>query len=296
MKAELLHRCKDEIGEAATWLDSRKMLLWTDIPNGIVHFYDFQKKYCFETQLDGIVSSIIPIKNNPEEVFLTMQNELVRFHLNKKSIEKVFEFNNPNEIRANDSKASPEGRLWIGMMNVKKHDKTGSLWSLDSNLTLKKVLDNQCIPNGIVWNKSGDRMYYADSGRRCIEEYAYDSESGKIQFVREVISVPNEYGVPDGMTTDSEGNLWVAHWGGFGVYVWDSLNGKLLDKIEIPVPNVASCTFGGENNQILLVTTARSGLTKNELSKYPLSGSLFFVKTDVKGGTNHYPFQILISG
>ena len=53
-------------------------------------------------------------------------------------------------------------------------------------------------------------------------------------------------GSPDGMCMDEEGMLWIAHWGGFGVYRWDPDNGRLLDKCELPVPQVTSCAFGGE--------------------------------------------------
>ena len=290
MKSELLYKSNDDIGEAATWLSDSNTLLWVDIPNGVVHFYNVSKKEFSEIRLPEIVSSVIPIKNNSNEVLLTMQNKLVRFDLKKKTFIKVIDFKNSPEIRANDSKASPEGRLWIGMLHQKDHNNTGSLWRVDSNLSLNKILIKQQIPNGIVWNKIGDKMYYADSGRGCIEEYTYDPISGNISNLRIAIQIPAALGVPDGMTIDSKGNLWVAHWGGFGVYIWDPITGNLLNKIKIPVPNIASCTFGGEKNEKLYITTARSGLTSDELSKYPLSGSLFCADTGIAGGKNHFPF------
>lgn len=161
------------------------------------------------------------------------------------------------------------------------------------DLSLTPVLGQQSIPNGIVWNRKGDRMYYVDSGRRCIEEYAYDYLTGAIYFIRTAVQVPVEYGVPDGMTIDANGLLWVAHWGGFGVYVWSPSTGQLVDKIEVPVPNVASCTFGGKERNRLFITTAVDGLSEAEIQAYPLSGSLFVA--DVPGvvsGENHYPFII----
>ena len=79
----------------------------------------------------------------------------------------------------------------------------------------------------------------------------------------------------DGMTIDANGLLWVAHWGGFGVYVWSPSTGQLVDKIEVPVPNVASCTFGGKERNRLFITTAVDGLSEAEIQAYPLSGSLF---------------------
>ena len=146
------------------------------------------------------------------------------------------------------------------------------------------------IPNGMVWNKAGERLYYIDSGRGCMEEYGY-SCSAKITWRRTVVQVPPEYGVPDGMTIDADGLLWVAHWGGFGVYIWDPNTGKLVDKVDVPAPNVASCTFGGIGDSRLFITTALDGLSDMERREYPLSGSVFVVDVPkVVPGENHYPF------
>lgn len=82
--------------------------------------------------------------------------------------------------RTNDCKASPEGRIWCGVMHCSEHNGNGSLYCVDNDLSLTPVLGQQSIPNGIVWNRKGDRMYYVDSGRRCIEEYAYDYLTGAI--------------------------------------------------------------------------------------------------------------------
>ena len=74
---------------------------------------------------------------------------------------------------------------------------------------------------------------------------------------------------------DSNDNLWVAQWGGFGVYCYNPYTGELLGKVEVPAPNVASCAFGGKDMDTLYITTARAGLSEQQLEEYPLSGSLF---------------------
>jgi sugar lactone lactonase YvrE len=98
-----------------------------------------------------------------------------------------------------------------------------------------------------------------------------------------VINIPEALGAPDGMTIDEEGMLWIAHWGGFGVYRWNPQNGELLTKIKIPVPNVSSCAFGGEDFDHLFITSARQDLSEQELRDYPASGDVFWVKLPVKG-------------
>lgn len=193
-------------------------------------------------------------------------------------------------LRTNDGKASPSGSIWLGVMHFSNHSETGFLYQVNKDFHVRKILDQLCIPNGIVWNNTGDTLFFVDSGKRTITSYAYQKETDSITNIKSVINTPTEYGVPDGMTIDTQGNLWVAHWGGFGVYIWNPLNGELIGKIEVPVPNIASCTFGGKNKDILYITTARAGLSENELKEYPLSGSIFSCKVETKGAMNHYPF------
>ena len=294
MNATLLHRCYNRTGEAATWMPGLECLLWVDIDNGILYQYTPDEGTVKEHTFPEMITSVIPWKGHGDEVLLAMKNRFIAYDLEKKTYKTLIEFPclHP-QWRTNDCKASPEGRIWCGVMHCSEHTGNGSLYCVDNDLSLTPVLGQQSIPNGIVWNRKGDRMYYVDSGRRCIEEYAYDYLTGAIYFIRTAVQVPVEYGVPDGMTIDANGLLWVAHWGGFGVYVWSPSTGQLVDKIEVPVPNVASCTFGGKERNRLFITTAVDGLSEAEIQAYPLSGSLFVA--DVPGvvsGENHYPFII----
>ncbi len=90
------------------------------------------------------------------------------------------------------------------------------------------------------------------------------------------------------MTIDKDDNLWVAQWGGYGVYCYNPYTGELLKKIEVPAPNVASCAFGGEKLDTLYITTARAGLSPEQLEKYPLSGSLFYCVPGTTGVRPNY--------
>lgn len=292
MKAELLYRCHDTTGEAVTWIPGLKALLWVDIDNGLLHQYNPENKRVKDHEFPEMITSVIPWKGHEQEVILTMKNRLIAYHLLEKKYQVLLELTNLHpQLRTNDCKASPEGRLWCGIMHLAGHPAAGSLFCIENDLSCASVLTEQSVPNGIVWNRAGDRMYYVDSGRRCIEEYGYDHFTGAVYWLRTVVEVPPEYGVPDGMTIDADGLLWVAHWGGFGVFVWNPATGKLVDKIEVPVPNVASCTFGGIVDNRLFITTATDGLSDNEQAKYPLSGSLFVADVaEVTPGENHYPF------
>jgi sugar lactone lactonase YvrE len=126
-------------------------------------------------------------------------------------------------------------------------------------------------------------MYFIDSPKRSVQAFQYNKEDNTIEFKKEVITIPKHLGTPDGMAIDAEGMLWIALYGGFSVGRWNPNTGELLEKIIMPVPNVTACAFGGEDLKTLFITTARQELTDAELDKYPQSGSLFSVKTSVKG-------------
>ena len=88
---------------------------------------------------------------------------------------------------------------------------------------------------------------------------------------------------PDGMCVDSEGMLWVAFWGGARVGRYDPVTGKQVVEITVPALHVTSCCFGGTDLQTLYITTARQGLSQQQLQEYPLSGSIFSCQPGVSG-------------
>ena len=84
------------------------------------------------------------------------------------------------------------------------------------------------------------------------------------------------------MTTDKNNNLWVCHYDAGIISSYNS-KGKKIHQICLPAKNITNCTFAGKFNNELYVSTARKGMKKNEIKKYPLSGSLFRIKTNLKG-------------
>ena len=84
------------------------------------------------------------------------------------------------------------------------------------------------------------------------------------------------------MFTDIENNLWICHYRGASISVYN-LMGSKIHKINIPAKNITNCTFGGSTNNELFISTARKDMKEHEIKKYPLSGSLFKVKTNLKG-------------
>ncbi|WP_332461401.1 SMP-30/gluconolactonase/LRE family protein [Paenibacillus tianjinensis] len=185
--------------------------------------------------------------------------------------------------RLNDAKCDSSGRLWFGTMSMDFTKAAGSLYVMDLDGQVRRVLTGISISNGLAWDDQRGRMYYVDTATRGVDVMDYDVQSGTVDNRRRVFLIPEGAGDPDGMTIDREGMLWIAHWGGGCVSRWNPHTGKQLAKVEVPAKNVTSCTFGGDALDELYITTARDGMSEEELQRWPLTGGLFKFKAGVQG-------------
>ncbi|WP_431944970.1 SMP-30/gluconolactonase/LRE family protein [Actinacidiphila sp. bgisy167] len=178
--------------------------------------------------------------------------------------------------RMNDGVADPHGRFWAGSMAYDTTEDAGSLYRLDRDGRVTRVLTGITIPNGPAFTADGTVMYLADSARGVIRRYPIDPASGDPGAPETFATVTD--GSPDGMTTDSEGGLWTAVWGTGRVHRY--LPDGSLDRIvELPAGQPAGLCLGGADGRTLLVTSAHIGLA----APGPLDGAVFAVRVDVPG-------------
>jgi sugar lactone lactonase YvrE len=126
-------------------------------------------------------------------------------------------------------------------------------------------------------------MYYIDTPTRQVMAFEFDAATGTITNGRVVIEFPEDAGVPDGMTVDRDGLLWIAHWDGGRVTRWDPATGKQVATIHVPADRVTSCAFGGAEWDTLFITPARQGLTSDSLDRQPTAGGIFAARTGAQG-------------
>jgi sugar lactone lactonase YvrE len=190
--------------------------------------------------------------------------------------------NNP-DVQFNDGMVDRQGRLIVGSFNhTKLEAPDGSLYRLDPNRSLHKLDSKLVLSNGIGVSPDSKTLYIAEMFAHKITAYDYDAASGTVSNRRMFVYIPPEDGVPDGVTVDSEGFVWTAHWDGWCVTRYDP-NGKLERTIMLPV-KIATCIgFGGENMDELYITSAWYSLSAQERKEQPLAGDLFRIRTDVKG-------------
>jgi sugar lactone lactonase YvrE len=208
-----------------------------------------------------------------------MENGFSFVDLEKETVEPVVDpEEHINGNRFNDGKCDPAGRFWAGTMALTEETGAGNLYVLHPDLSFEKKIGNVSISNGIAWSRDEKIMYYIDSPTRQVVCYDYNKNSGQICNPNAIITLDVSEGYPDGMTIDNEGMLWIAHWGGWKITRWDPMAGKKLMQIVMPVSQVTSCTFGGEDFHDLYITSANKGLSQKQLQREPLAGSLFVIK------------------
>lgn len=282
MTASLLYPCNCILGEGAFWHEARQSFFWVDIEG--------KRLYEYATQNTKVNSW--PFQHRPSFIALDTHGQLViafqggiaQFDLQTENLHWLVNIETDNtELRTNDGAIDSAGKLWIGTMNVQFKEGAGALYYLANDLSLTKQIEGLTIPNGLVWSLDDRTMFHIDSPSRKVQAYSFDKKTGAIVFERTAVTIPPEMGTPDGMSIDEEGMLWIAHWDGFGVYRWNPDNGKLLDKIEVPVPQVSSCAFGGPNYDQLFITTARERFSAELIAKYPESGSIYVARPGVRG-------------
>ena len=183
-----------------------------------------------------------------------------------------------NDVRMNEGGCDPDGRFYCGSMAYDQRPGAGALYRLDPDGSVRVVLRNVTISNGLEWSPDGSLAYYNDTPTQRIDVFDYDGESG-LTGRRQFAEVPAEAGGPDGLTVDEEGGVWVALYRGAAVRRYTP-DGVLDEVIEVAAKQVTACTFGGPDLNQLFITTSREGLEPGE---DPLAGSLFRAAVGVAG-------------
>lgn len=273
---------KATLGEGPCWDATNNCLIWVDILEKTLHLYYPENEVNKSIKFDQYIGAAVLRESGG--FILAMQNGIYHYDLNTETKQLISdpERHLPNN-RFNDGKCDPAGRFWAGTMELNGSSSTGALYYLDKDLSVKKSLSNLTISNGLAWSPNYQKMYFIDTPTRQIMAYDYSIDTGSIKNGHIAVTIPFDEGNPDGMTIDSEGMIWVAHFGGSKVSRWDPLSGICLEEIEVPAKNVTSCVFGGEQLDTLYITTARHGLSANDLKNHPHAGAVFCVKTGIRG-------------
>ncbi len=275
-----LCKANNLLGEGPLWVEEENAIIWLDIMSKHLHYYNIgngnQENWEFDTALTSIA------KRRSGGYICTSHHFVCALNLRSHKLENLMQIE-PHipSNRFNDGKVDHKGRYWVGTMDHDELSPTGSLYRLDSIGSYAPMDNHYVITNGPAFSTDYKTLYHTDTVNRII--YKFDLlEDGCLRNKRPFIKVPHHLGYPDGMTIDCENCLWVCFFGGWNISRF-SPQGKILVSIPLPVANVTSCTFGGEQLDTLFITTASKGLQEADMMAQPLAGSLFSFNPGVKG-------------
>jgi sugar lactone lactonase YvrE len=266
------------LGEGPIWDDRVERLLWVDVDGRTLHTLDPRSGERRSERVDARISSVALRERGGYVVAHDRGFSLLEHGAVVPLATDVC----PNGPRMNDGACDEAGRYWAGSVAPDDRPGTGALYRLDPDGVIEAVVIDVGCSNGIDWSLDGSTMYYVDSLAHGVDAFDFDVSTGRIANRRRVAEIPDA--LPDGLTVDGEGAIWVALWGGWCVRRY-SPGGEVLDTLELPVSQVSSCIFGDADLGTLYVTSARTGLDDSQLEHEPHAGSLFSFRPGVRGRT-----------
>ncbi|XP_067639573.1 regucalcin isoform X2 [Eurosta solidaginis] len=272
-KVEPLPKGYAHLGESPHWDIEKQSLYYVDIEAGKLLRYDYQQDKVYVAKVPGVelASFIVPVEGEDDKFVIGDKRRVLVVSWDGISdsgkIDRVLFEVQPDEKyvvnRFNDGKADPRGRLFCGTMvyvGDEFKNRWGELYKYEKGGKVTVVKTDVGISNGLAWNEKTNKMYYIDTADYEVKEYDYDFNAGvpsnpKVIFDLHKSSPKNNL-LPDGMTIDSDGNIYVATFNGHTLYKVNPTTGKVLLEIKFPCKQITSAAFGGPNLDILYVTTS----------------------------------------
>jgi sugar lactone lactonase YvrE len=271
LQIEVLARAESRVGEGPVWDEPAGAVHWVDILAGLVHTTTLADGVTSTIQVPTLVGAAAPREAGgfalaTAEGFASIDAE-GRYEPRQSFL--------PDGVRMNDAKCDPTGRFWAGSCAMDFAAGRGALHVLEPDWTYRTVLDGITQPNGLGWSPDGSTFYLVDTVTRELLAFDADLDRGTISGQRTLVRFGDDVpGVPDGMSVDAAGDLWIAFWGG-GQLLRVAPSGRTRSVLPVPVRQPSSCAFAGAELEVLCVTSAREGLT--DLADDALDGSVLIV-------------------
>lgn len=280
MSVDLVVECQSLLGEGVTWDAATSSLLWLDIDGRLLHRLHSDGRH-EEVAMNSSTSVVVPTCTGE---LLAVSGLKVGILNDSGVIEEVLtELPPDGDGRANDGRCDPHGRLWIGTVDRSGEHRAG-VFCVDDSGFVRRVRSGRALSNGIDWSPDGSKCYHVDSLHRTVDELSLDDNG----FPVSERTIATFDVLPDGVSVDMEGGVWVALWDGGGV-VRLSPSGEIDCRIDVPGGWITSCAFGGADLRTLYITSATVDLDDARRRANPSAGSLFACRPGV-AGRGYTPF------
>jgi sugar lactone lactonase YvrE len=277
---EVALHIRAEHAEGPIWDQATGRLWWVDIAGERVHRFDPGSGRDCSWPVPGQPGGVVLDASGAPVV--AMPDGLARLDRETGGLERLvtIEADRPGN-RTNDSKADGRGRVWVGSMAYDERPGHGALYRVDGR-AVTRLVGGLTISNGPAFDEREGRLYLADTPTHTVDVFDLDPETGNIEGRRRFVDLREAGFLPDGMTVDDEGMLWVALGKAGAVHCYRP-DGRLSGVVEIPTSNPTSVTFGGPDGGDLYITTSWVDLEEEKRPKQPLAGALFCCRPGVTG-------------
>ena len=276
----------DRCGEGVVWSAGERAVYWTDVVRFLVHRYDLDsggvRSWLFH---EPVVA--LSLTTRPGTMLVALGSRLILWQPETDArAEHGFVLPGSPRVRLNDGRAGPLGDFWVGSMknNVEADGEIGEagpgegvLYRVAADGTATEEARGLGISNTVCWSPDRTCFYFGDTLDDEVRAFDYDAAAGTIANPRPFLSGAGR-GVPDGSAMDAEGHLWNCRFGG-GCILRVAPDGTIERVVEMPVPNVTTCAFGGADLRTLFVATACRPSVRGDR----LAGSLFRIETEMPG-------------
>lgn len=280
--AELFIDSRCELGEGAFWHPFQDRLFWFDILNKTLFSATASGIMVDRFTFDTTVTAAGVIDANT--LAIASASGIYKLELATDTREILVPLETESLLnRSNDGRVGPSGSFWIGTMalNAPGTNASGGLYAV-RNGKVDKLLSDIHVPNATCFSPDGRTAYFTDSIKRVIRKVAIDRDTGLPvgqwqDFAK--LDAPME---PDGAVVDSAGYIWNAEWNGGRVTRY-APDGTIDRVVKLPVSRPTCPAFGGNDLKTLYITSARDGLSAEELAQQPHAGGVFAIRVDVPG-------------
>ena len=259
------------LGESPVWSPTRQRLLWVDTEGRWLHAFDPASGHNQSTAMPDVVGMVAEDRDG--RLVVALGCGLARLGADGEAEPFGVAPHAAPGFRLNDGKFDEQGRLWIGLMSYDLTPGSGILYRVDPDGTWQVMDDGFTLINGLEWTQDRRTLLVTDSRQGIIYAYDFDARSGTIRDRRPFAVIDAALGKPDGLTLAPDGVLLSTLFDGSAI-LRISREGEIQGKIALPVPRPTSCTVVPGPEPTLYVTTARLGLSPDDLRMSYLSGSL----------------------
>ncbi|MEU6644083.1 SMP-30/gluconolactonase/LRE family protein [Saccharomonospora sp. NPDC046836] len=269
---------RSQLGEGPHWDGDR--LLYVDIQRGEVHRLDVHTGEQDTVTLQGPVGFAVPSREG--RLIVGRQSTVEEIDWSGRTVRVLATVEKGlSETRINDGKCDPRGRVFYGTISAERRP-VGGFYRTSASGSTVRVLDGVTVSNGLGWDDRRHRLYYVDSWTWRVDVLDYDEDTGETTNRRPFVSIDRADGLPDGLTVDAEGGVWVCLFSGGAVHRY-SPEGNLTEVLSLPVSLPTSVAFGGTGLRTLFVTSARHRLSAAEAAEQPLAGGVLMAEVGVAG-------------